>query len=69
MHIDDEDTARIAKASVESADYVEMSGIEAESGLTQSWTSTKLLYCEPSYMHVRPGQCTNAMPKDLILSI
>ena len=40
------------------SDYMEMSGIEAESGLTQSWKSTKLWYYQPSYVHVRPGQCT-----------
>ena len=39
-----------------------------ESGLTQSLKSTKLWYCQPSYMHVRPGQYTNAMPKDLTSS-
>ena len=42
-----------------------MSGIE---GLTQSWKSTKLWYCQPSYMHVRPRQCTNAMPTNLTIA-
>ena len=50
------------------ADSVEMSGIEAESGLTQSSKSIKLWYCQLSYIHVRSGQCTNAFPKDLTIS-
>ena len=39
-----------------------------ESGLTQSLKSTKLCYCQPFYMYARPGQYTNAVPKDLTIS-
>ena len=63
VHIDDEVTARIAKASVAfgrvRGNVWDRSGIRLV---------TKLLYCQPFYMHVRPGQCTNAMTKDLIIS-
>ena len=50
VHFDDEVTVRIAKASIAFGSHVEMSGIEAESGLTQSKKSTKLWYCQPSYI-------------------
>ena len=65
VHLDDEVTAIIDKASVAS---MEMSGIEMESGLEQSLKSAKPWNCQPSYMHVRPGQYTNAMPKDAAIS-
>ena len=47
-----------------------MSGIEVESGLTQRWKCRKLwyMYCQLAYMHVRPGQCTNAMSKNWTIS-
>ena len=36
-----------------------------ESDLILSLKSTRPLYCQPSCMHVRPGQYTNAMPRNL----
>ena len=69
MHINVEVTARIAKASVAFGRLRGMSGIEVESGLTQVESlRSKLWYYQPSYMHVKPGQCTNAMPKGLAIS-
>ena len=65
VHIDDKFTARSAKASVAfgrlRANVLERNGIRIDTKL-----STKLWYCQPSYMHVRPGQYT--MPKDLTIS-
>ena len=37
-------------------DSVQMSGSEMESSLTPSLKSTRLWYCQPSCMHVRPGR-------------
>ena len=64
VHIDDEVNARIAKANAAFADYVVVFRIEVESGLTQSWKSTKLWCCQ-HYC----GQFTNGMPKDWPTSI
>ena len=48
--------------------YMVKSGIEVESGWIQSWKSTKLQYCQHSYMHVKPGRFTSVMLKDLTTS-
>ena len=58
VHIDDEVTARTAKASVAFGRLRTMSGNEMGSDLILSLKSTRLLYCQPSYMHVGPGQYT-----------
>ena len=63
VHIDDEVTTRIAKASVVfgrlRANVWERNGIKLD---------TKLWYCQPSYMHVRHAQYTNVMQRDLTIS-
>ena len=46
------------------ADYVVVFAIEVESGLTQSWKSTKLWCCHHYCMHAKRGQFTNGKPKD-----
>ena len=51
------------------ADYVEVFRIEVESDVTQSWKSTELWCCQHYYMHVKRGEFTNGMPKDLTASI
>ena len=49
------------------ADYMVVFGIEVESGLTQSWKSTKLWCCQHycNRLHAECGQFTNGTPKDL----
>ena len=65
VHIDDEVTARVAKSSVAfgrlRANVWERNGIKLD---TQA-ESTRLWYCQPSCMHVRPGQYTSVMQRDL----
>ena len=51
------------------ADYVVVFGIEVESGLTQSWKSTKLWCCQHYCMHAKCGQFTNGTPKVWTTSI
>ena len=51
------------------ANYVVVFGIEVESGLTQSWKSTKLWCCQHYCMHAKHGQFTNGLPKDWTTSI
>ena len=69
VHIDDEVTARIAKASVAfdrlRRDVWGRIGIRLDTKLKKS---TKLWYCQLSFMDVRPGLCSNAMPKPLTIS-
>ena len=50
------------------ADYVVVFGTEMESGLTQSWKSTKL-WCQHNCMHAKSGQFTNGMSKEWTTSI
>ena len=68
VHIDDEVTARTSKASVAfgrlRTNVWEQNGIRLDTKLK----STRLLCCQSSYMHVRHGQCTNAMPSNLTIS-
>ena len=56
VHIDDEVKARTAKASIAFGRL----RTNVWSDLILSCKSTRLLYRQPSYMHVRPGQYTNA---------
>ena len=51
------------------ADFVVVFRIEVESGLTQSWKSTKLWCCQHYCMHAKRGQFTNGTPKDWTTSI
>ena len=51
------------------ADYVVVFGIEVESGLTQSWKTTKLWCCQHYCLHAKRGQFTNGMLKDWTTSI
>ena len=69
MHIDGEVNARIAKASAAFGDYVVVFGVEVESGLTQSWKSTKLWRWQHYCMHAKRGLFTNGMLKDWATSI
>ena len=68
VHIDDEDTARTAKASVAFGrlrkNVWERNGIRLDTKLKVY----KAVVLPPSYMHVRPGQYTNAMPRNLTIS-
>ena len=64
VHTDDEAIARTAKDSVLFPDFLEMSGSEMNSELTLNLKSTMLWYCQPSFMHVRHGQCISVMPRD-----
>ena len=59
----------LSKLVQQLADYVVVFGIEVESGLTQSWKSTKLLCCQHYCMHAKRGQFTNDTPKDWTTSI
>ena len=73
VHIDDEITARIAKASVAfgrlRANVWERNGIKLDTKkVYKAVVLPTLLYCQPSCMHVRPGQYTNAMQRDLTIS-
>ena len=47
MHIDDKSMPGLPKLVQHLADYVVVFGIKVESGLTQSWKSTKLWSCQP----------------------
>ena len=67
VYIDDEVTARTAKASV-AFGRLRTKVWEMESDLILCLKSTRLLYCQASYMHVRPGQYTNAIPRNLTIS-
>ena len=62
VHIDDEVTARIAKASVAfgklRANVWKRNGIKLY--------TKAVWYCQPSCMHVRPGQYTSVMQRDKI---
>ena len=57
---------RVAKASVAFGRLREKSGSEMESSLTPRLKSTRLLYCLPSCIYVRPGQFTNVIQRDLL---
>ena len=60
--------SELQKTVLLTEDSVQMSGSEMESSLTPSWKSTRLWYCQPSCMHVRPGQYTSVMQRDLTIS-
>ena len=68
VHTDDEVIARIAKASAAFGRLVVVIGIEVESGLRQSWKSTKLWCCQHYCMHAKLRQFTNGTPKDWTIS-
>ena len=68
MHVDGEISARIAKASVAFGRLRGNVWDRNEISLTQSFKSTTLWYCQPSYIHVRSRHYTNAMLKDLTIS-
>ena len=66
MHIDDEDNARIAKAS---AAFGRLRGsVWDESGIRLD-TKLKVWCCQHFWMHAKRGQFTNDTPKDWTTSI